>query len=225
MKDETLPYFINQPFSIDFLAICNIIKQNLKEVFVIDFMFSDNELICMARQGNDSAEDELAKRYSKLVRICARPYFLVGGDSEDLIQEGMLGLLSAIRKYDCSANASFKTYAEQCIHNRIISAIESAARRKHIPLNDGISLDDLDNHYVSNDSFFCRQPEEQILAKEQQSEINSKREVLLSRLEKQVLAMYLEGLSYKEIADKLNKSEKSVDNAIQRIRKKFTPKN
>lgn len=193
---------------------------------MIDFMYTDEELIEMVRLGNDSAEEELVKRYSKLVRICSRPYFLVGGDSEDLIQEGMFGLLSAIRKYDCSGTASFKTYAEQCIRNRIISAIESASRFKHIPLNEGVSLDALtenrtSEYHAAAENLFLRQTEETVLAKEHETEIMVQKQLLLSRLEKQVLDMYLKGLSYKEIAEALNKSEKSIDNAIQRIRKKF----
>lgn len=192
---------------------------------MIDFMYTDEELIDKVRFGDDSAEEELVKRYSKLVRICARPYFLIGGDSEDLIQEGMFGLLSAIRKYDCSGTASFKTYAEQCIRNRIISVIESASRSKHTPLNDGISLDALtenaSEYHAASENLFLRQTEESVLAKEHETEIMIQKQTILSRLEKQVLDMYLKGLSYKEIAESLNKSEKSIDNAIQRIRKKF----
>lgn len=192
---------------------------------MIDFMYTDENLIKKVRLGDDTAEEELVKRYSKLVRICSRPYFLIGGDSEDLIQEGMFGLLSAIRKYDCAGTASFKTYAEQCIRNRIISAIESASRSKHTPLNEGISLDDLTENtsefHVASENLFLRQTEETVLAKEHETEIMIQKQTILSRLEKQVLEMYLKGLSYKEIAESLNKSEKSIDNAIQRIRKKF----
>ena len=192
----------------------------MKEDFVIDFMFTDQDLLTLARQGNEFAEDELAKRYSKTVRICARPYFLAGGDSEDLIQEGMLGLLSAIRKYDSSIGASFKTFAEQCIHNRIVSAIESASRQKHIPLNEGLSLEDFE--ILSKDeALFSRHTEDEVLGKEDLSERLNNGKKLLSKFEKQVLVMYLDGLSYKEIAEQVHKAEKSVDNAVQRIRKKF----
>ncbi len=188
-------------------------------------MYSDLELIAMARQGNHLAEDELAVRYSKQVRICARPYFLAGGDSEDLIQEGMLGLLSAIRKFDPAGGTSFKTYAEQCIRNRLISAIESASRLKHNPLNDGVSFEDLvsDEHSVPEDTF-SRQTEELVLVREWEKELFARKAKLLSKLEKKVLGMYLAGMSYKEIAEKLNKPEKSIDNAVQRIRKKIAEK-
>ena len=192
---------------------------------MIDFMYTDNELITLARQGSEFAEDELAKRYSKTVRICARPYFLVGGDSEDLIQEGMLGLLSAIRKYNCTNTASFKTFAESCIKNRIISAVESAVRQKHTPLNERVSLEELENVNVSDDDFFHRLTEDQVLEKEEKTELFVDKNNLLSKFEKQVLECYLGGLSYKEIAERLNKSEKSVDNAVQRIRKKFAQNN
>ena len=226
MKVYTLSNFIIPLISIDFLAVCNIIKYNLKEVFVIDFINGDEKLIEMMHLGDESAEEELVKRYSKLVRICARPYFLAGGDSEDLIQEGMFGLLSAIRKYDHTGGASFKTYAEQCIHNRIISAIESASRNKHAPLNEGLSLERITeqnpaDYHGAFEDLFSRETEEFVLAKEQGNEILIRKQTVLSRFEKQVLAMYLEGWSYKEIAESLDKPEKSIDNAIQRIRKKL----
>ena len=104
---------------------------------------SDAELLSRVAAGDAAAEEALAERYSRLVRICARPLFLAGGDSEDLIQEGMLGLLSAIRQYDPASNVPFKAYAEVCISNRIYSAIKSASRQKHSPLNSGISLDSI----------------------------------------------------------------------------------
>lgn len=188
-------------------------------------MYTDVELIQLARQGNATAEEELAARYGKLVRICARPYFLVGGDSEDLIQEGMLGLLSAIRRYEPTGGTSFKTYAEQCIRNRLISAVESASRFKHAPLNNGVSFEDVMGNVCSGqdsyDDTFSRQTEESVLAREWEKELFTEQSKLLSKLEREVLGMYLDGMSYKEIADQLNKPVKSVDNAVQRIRKKI----
>ena len=193
---------------------------------MIDFMYTDNELILLSRDGNTQAEEELAKRYVKSVKMCARPFFLAGGDSEDLIQEGMLGLLRAIRTYNLSSNASFKTYAEQCIHNRIFSAIESASRFKHMPLNQGVSLDDFCEMLSAksngfSDHQYYRETEEEVIAKEDSSQLATDKNNILSKFEKSVLEMYLQGLSYKEIALQLNKTEKSIDNAVQRIRKKM----
>ena len=100
----------------------------------------DEALCALAASGDRQAEESLVVRYNRLVRMCARPYFLAGGDSEDLIQEGMLGLLSAIREYDPGKSASFRTYAEVCVKNRLFSAVKAAARNKHTPLNDSVSI-------------------------------------------------------------------------------------
>ena len=191
---------------------------------------SDDDLLLQARNGDDLAEDQLAVRYSKLVRICARPYFLAGGDSEDLIQEGMLGLLSAIRKFDLTAGVSFKTYAEQCIRNRLLTAIESASRLKHMPLNEGISFEYLSSEEpgqlcAAQEDSFSRRTEDQVLAREQKEELLVGNARSLSGFEREVLKMYLQGMSYKEIADRVNKPEKSIDNAVQRIRRKLVREN
>ena len=164
-------------------------------------------------------------RYARTVRRLARPYFLAGGDSEDLIQEGTFGLLSAIRQYDPQSNASFKTFAEHCIRMRHLSAIKSASRLKHFPLNDGISLEQLSEEPGANLSafpeFFRRTPEELVLARESKEELYSAFLQCLSKFEIKVLELYLDGLSYREIADRLGKSAKSIDNAVQRIRNKL----
>jgi len=186
----------------------------------------EQELHNLISQGDASAENELVSRYTTLVRICARPYFLVGGDSEDLIQEGMMGLLSAVRQYDSSTGASFKTFAEKCVKNRIIGAVKSASRLKHVPLNDGVSLEEIlsnesqPNSAVLADSFI-RMPEEQVLARECTNDFISSYSRYLSKFETTVLNHYLNGLSYSEIADTLGRSVKSVDNAVQRIRHKL----
>lgn len=187
---------------------------------------SDENLQQLAAQGDSFAEDGLVKRYIRLVRICARPYFLAGGDSEDLTQEGMLGLLSAIREYNQAMNTSFKTYAELCIRRRLISAVKSASRRKHTPLNEGVSLED---YYSVEDQFspaysalaFQRVPEEQVLARERADELSHTYSRCLSQFEVNVLRHYLDGLSYRAIAQAVGRSEKSVDNAVQRIRRKL----
>ncbi len=189
-----------------------------------DFLtISDEQLQALAIARQSGAEEALAERYIRLVRVCARPYFLIGGDSEDLIQEGMLGLLSAIREYDRQKGASFKTYAEICIHNRIQSAIRSAGRKKHAPLNDGIPLDVVlsDESQSLGAQYFQRSPEEQVLARETEKEFSSVYSRCLSKLEAEILGLYLDGLSYQEMASAVRRDLKSVDNAIQRIRRKL----
>jgi len=173
---------------------------------------------------NDSAaEDTLVSEYVWLVRACARPYFLAGGDSEDLIQEGMLGLLSAIRTYDPEKGAKFSTYAEYCIRRRIYNAIKLASGNKHTPLNSYISLESsqLDESDAQSASFL-RVPEDSIIAREQAGEVETLLYGALSRFESGVLELYLEGISYKDMAIRLGKSDKSIDNAVQRIRKKLS---
>lgn len=188
---------------------------------------SDNDLLRLAENGDREAEDQLALRYTRLVKICSRPFFLVGGDGEDLIQEGMLGLLSAIREFDLSMNTSFKTYAEICVKRRIYSAIKTASRKKHEPLNDMVSFDDVlsdesqSNVMSSYSEVFRRTPEEQVLARESADEIFQTYSRCLSKFEADILRLYLQGLSYSEIAESCGKPEKSVDNAVQRIRRKL----
>ena len=187
-------------------------------------MESDKQLILLARNGDELAEEILAKRYGKLVRICARQFFLVGGDGEDLIQEGMLGLLNAIRKFDPEREASFKTFAERCIRNRLLTAVESANRMKNDPLNKGLSLESLEKEEdgsARSEQLSARCPEDIILEREQVTEIRAEYKKRLSKFETEVLERYLDGLSYREIAALMGKSEKSIDNAVQRIRKKF----
>ena len=187
---------------------------------------TDNELLSMADSGDKIAEDQLALRYTRLVKICSRPFFLVGGDGEDLIQEGMLGLLSAIREFDLSMNTSFKTYAEICVKRRIYSAIKSASRKKHEPLNDMVSFEDVlsdesSSGTISYGEVYRRTPEEQVLAREGVGEIIQTYSRCLSKFEVEILNLYLSGLSYSEIAELCGKSDKSVDNAVQRIRRKL----
>ncbi len=187
---------------------------------------NDEELRSRVIAGDSSAEETLVTRYSRLVRICARPLFLAGGDGEDLTQEGMLGLLSAIRSYDPAIGASFRIYAEICIKNRLLSAVKTAARLKNAPLNNGLSFDEI----LSNESqtpaalytdSFRRVPEEQVLARESEKEILNIYSQRLSRFEAQILRLYLTGLSYNEMAESTSRSVKSVDNAVQRIRSKL----
>ena len=174
--------------------------------------YSDETLCTLAASGDRIAEEVLVLRYNRLVRICARPYFLTGGDSEDLIQEAMFGLLKAIREFDSERDASFRTFAEVCIRNRIRSVITAAARGKHAPLNNSIPMEALPD-MISG-------PEESLIDREEDSERLRRLEDRLSSLEKSILSLYLAGLTYDEIGRQLGRSSKSVDNAIQRIRRK-----
>lgn len=187
----------------------------------------DEALQQLARSGDLLAEEELVRRYSALVKACARPYFLVGGNSEDLIQEGMLGLLSAVREYDSAQGAAFRSYAELCIRRRLFSAIKSANRKKHTPLNDSVSLEsqlfDDDQNPLAYSFYraFSRDPEEELIAREQEEELFKAFSQNLSAFEAEILGLYLKGLSYSDIAEQVNKSPKSVDNAVQRLRRKL----
>ena len=186
---------------------------------------SDAELQAAASSGDRVAEEALVERYMRLVRSCARPLFLAGGDSEDLIQEGMFGILSAIRQFDPKGGASFRTFAEHCVRMRLLSAVKSASRLKHLPLNDGLSLEQLsedsDAHISAMSEILRQNPEDLILARERTEELYAELSKCLSKLEKQVLDLYLDGLSYREIAQYLKRDEKAIDNAVQRIRRKL----
>ena len=165
------------------------------------------------------SEEALVAKYTRLVRACVRPYFLVGGDGEDLIQEGMLGLLSAIRSYDETRGARFETYAELCIRRRAISAVRVYATRHNF--KDELPLESylLAETEVPG-AYLLRDPEELVIARERVRELTAGIEGSLSRLESTVLRLYLEGYTNSEISEMLEKSYKSVENAISRIRKK-----
>ncbi len=185
----------------------------------------DEALLLLAAKGDRDAEEQLAVRYSWLVRMCARPFFLAGGDSEDLTQEGMFGLLRAIREYDPGTGVPFHSFAETCIRNRLLSAIKSASRRKHMPLNSGVSLEEILSEEASPalppEIAFRRDPEEMVLARESADELFHTFDRYLSKYEREVLSLYLEGSSYRDMAQATGRSEKSVDNAVQRIRRKL----
>ena len=180
---------------------------------------TDEALCAMTAQGDRTAEEALVLRYHRVVRMCARPYFLAGGDSEDLIQEGNLGLLAAIREYDPERAASFRTYAEVCIKNRLVSAIKAASRDKHTPLNNSVSFET--PLFPGAPGQQAEDPEEIVLSRESFRERMGALKDQLSGFEASILRLYLNGLSYSEIAAEVNKSPKSVDNAVQRIRRKL----
>ena len=189
-------------------------------------LLTDETLCLHAASGDRIAEEVLVMRYNRLVRICARPYFLAGGDSEDLIQEGMVGLLSAIREFSLEKGGLFRTYAETCIRNRIFSAIRAATRDKHTPLNHYVSyetplLDGRTDSYSFSASRQSQQnPEELFISKEEFRERLGTLKGQLSGLEADILDLYLHGFSYVEIAQQVMRSPKAVDNAVQRIRRK-----
>ena len=185
---------------------------------------TDEELALLARGGDRAAEELLVARYHRLVRTCARPYFLAGGDSEDLTQEGMFGLLKAVREYHAEKEASFRTFAEICIRSRLYSVLRDMARDKHKPLNQSVSLDTPEfdsNSYTSGTSNLAqRNPEDSLIDKEHTAALLSGVRKQLSEFEAKILGYYLDGLSCREIAETVGKSPKSVDNAVQRIRRK-----
>ena len=187
-------------------------------------MLPDEALCAMAASGNRMAEETLVTRYHRFVRTCARPFFLVGGDSEDLTQEGMVGLIRAVREYDASKEASFRTFAETCIRNRLYSVLRAAARDKHKALNQSVSLDtpEFDSHsYTSGTNNLAqRNPEDFLIDREHTAALLSGVRKQLSEFEAKILGYYLDGLSCREIAETVGKPPKSVDNAVQRIRRK-----
>lgn len=183
----------------------------------------DEKLCLLSGEGSRPAEEVLADRYLALVRKCARPYFLVGGTSEDVIQEGMLGLLGAIREYNSEKQTSFKNFAERCIKNRIYSGMRAANREKHIPLNTYISIDPLSSDGQNSASIFPHQasdPEQNILDRESYDELFDELKGLLSDFEAEILGLYLEGLSIAEIANYCKRPQKSIENAVSRVRRK-----
>ena len=184
---------------------------------------SDSELHSLYLSGDAEAGNALVLRYRRLVKACARPFFLAGGDSEDLLQEGMIGLLSAIREYDPDGGSSFHSFAELCVRRRVISAARSASRQKHAPLNDGLSLEQLQSGESQHlfRQLIARSPEEHILDQAWADAFLTGCSRYLSEYENSILMDYLHGLSYAEMAKASGRSEKSIDNAIQRIRKKL----
>lgn len=177
---------------------------------------TDEELCCKAASGDRMAEEVLVMRYMRLARACARPYFLAGGDSEDLLQEAMFGLLKAIREYDITRDAAFRTFAEVCVKNRIRSAVAAASRDKHAPLNFSVPMED----QPLLEAVHGADPEELFISKEEEAERLDSLNRKLSPLEQQILSLYLHGFSYREIGEQVGRTDKSVDNAVQRIRRK-----
>lgn len=185
---------------------------------------SDEELIRLLRGGHSEVTDYLMEKYKNLVRSKANALFLIGGEQDDLIQEGMIGLFKAIRDYDESKDASFRHFAEICINRQLYTAIEASNRKKNAPLNTYVSIDASDGTKPLEEifrSFRELSPEELVIRAEDFENIRRTAEEKLSKLEKKVLSLYLAGMSYQKIGETLGKSTKSIDNALHRVRQKL----
>ena len=181
----------------------------------------DEELIRRAQNGEKKLEEFLIDKYKGMVRKKAHAMFLIGGEQEDLIQEGMIGLFRAVRDYRPSKNASFATFASLCVERQIYKAIEISGRQKHRPLNSYISLSEENSPLKNTEDTKQQNPEEIIIDRESTNLMQEKIKERLSPFENQVLRAYLEGKDYHQIARQMEKSPKSIDNALQRIRNKI----
>lgn len=204
------------------LKLCNKLE-------IVDYVsMRDEDIVVMAQNNDLEALDQLMKRYKNFVRLKTRSYFLIGADKEDIVQEGMIGLYKAIRDYDKDKLASFKGFAELCITRQIITAIKTATRQKHIPLNSYISLNKPIYNEESNRTLLdvlsgvrITDPEELMISSEELYSMENEVVEILSDLEWEVLMAYLDGKSYQEIAIELDRHVKSIDNALQRVKRKL----
>lgn len=188
----------------------------------------DEGIVQLIHQGNSRALDYLIHKYRNFVRAKARTYFLIGADKEDIVQEGMIGLYKAIRDYDGEKLSSFKAFAELCVTRQIITAIKTATRQKHIPLNSYVSLDkpiyDEETDRTLLDVIAGSKsidPQELLISQEKYGDMEMKLSELLSELEKKVLRLYLDGKTYQEMSVDLKRHVKSIDNALQRVKRKL----
>ena len=188
---------------------------------------SDDEVALLAQGGDGQALVYLLDKYKNFVRARARSYFLIGADHEDIVQEGMIGLYKAIRDYKADQQTSFRAFAELCVKRQIITAIKTATRQKHVPLNSYVSLNkplyDEESDRTLMDVIEGRvtNPEDLFISQEEVNHIHEQIDVLLSDLEKQVLEAFMDGKSYQEIAVMLDRHVKSIDNALQRVKRKL----
>jgi RNA polymerase sporulation-specific sigma factor len=203
------------------------VEQELK--LMIEYGPLEDEVILeYVREGDQEALTFLIQKYRNFVKAKSRSYFLIGADREDIIQEGMIGLYKAIRDYKEDKLSSFKAFAELCITRQIITAIKTATRQKHIPLNSYVSLDKPIYDEESDRTLLDvltetknMDPEELVINQEENVDIELKMSELLSDLERKVLSLYLDGRSYQEISEELNRHVKSIDNALQRVKRKL----
>ena len=203
-------------------------KQNMDDNLANYQELEDEQIVELVHNGDSEALDYLINKFKNFVRAKARSYFLIGADKEDIVQEGMIGLYKAIRDFKEDKLSSFKAFAELCITRQIITAIKTATRQKHIPLNSYISLDkpiyDEESDRTLMDVISGAKvldPEELFISQEEFDQIEVKMAELLSDLERKVLALYLDGQSYQEISEELNRHVKSIDNALQRVKRKL----
>lgn len=187
---------------------------------------TDEQLIGLLRGGQTQVVDYLMEKYKNLVRKRANALYLIGGETEDLIQEGMIGLFKAVQDYRPDKESSFYHFAQMCITRQMYTAVEASQRKKHVPLNSYVPLDagpeDEGGMYLEGgDSFQTLDPETLFISQETARQFLQKANEKLSRMERQVLALYLEGMNYRQIAEHMGKTPKSIDNALQRIRGKI----
>ena len=187
----------------------------------------DGKLVRLAQSGDNDAMEQLCAEYKDTVRMLARPYFLIGADRDVLIQEGMIGLFKAVRDYKSDKEASFYSFAQLCITRQLSSALEASNRKKHMPLNTYISFSQSDSDGTEFEEMLqddIASPEQLLIEKEKFKEFKEQLWNKLSNMEKKVLQLYLEGNNYTSIARMLGKSDKSIDNALSRIRQKLKRK-
>ncbi len=227
LDERTLPD--NQPEELNNTADTTVSEENEMGFLSSRYQqMNDEQVVEMCHQGDSEAEEYLLNKYKNFVRAKARSYFLIGADHEDIVQEGMIGLYKAIRDFKPEKLSSFRAFAELCITRQIITAIKTATRQKHIPLNSYVSLNkplyDEESDRTLLDVIMegrISDPEELIINRENLGNIHNKISEVLSGLEQEVLQAYLDGKSYQEIADALGRHVKSIDNALQRVKRKL----
>ncbi len=207
---------------------CGMTSNYQQEIVTGYVDMQDEDIVALVKDGDDLAQEFLIVKYKNFVRSKARSYFLIGADREDIIQEGMIGLYKAIRDFRGDKLSSFRAFADLCITRQIITAIKTATRQKHIPLNSYVSLNKPIYDEESDRTLLdvisgvrITDPEELIISQEEIDDIEIKMGEILSSLEWRVLMFYLEGKSYQEIAVDLSRHVKSIDNALQRVKRKL----
>ncbi|MBQ9624580.1 MAG: RNA polymerase sporulation sigma factor SigH [Clostridia bacterium] len=189
---------------------------------------TDEQLVERFNKGDTLAQDFLLKKYKNMVIACKKSYYLAGAGDEDIIQEGMIGLFKAIRDYSPQKNSTFKSFAKLCITRQIITAVKSATRKKHLPMANYISLNSSSTDDGTGQTILealitgtNSDPQIMVLQKEDNAQMSERINTCLSGFEKKVLELYLKGLTYDEIAKSIDKTPKSIDNALQRVKKKL----